>query len=237
MASHPPIRMFEMILTDMTSPSPSTASGQVLRTNMDALRKLKYTDQQEPRQNVSALDIPEELKNEGTVFLVGSPANHDPDRNRHAGQFGGNITFKQDVFFSMCWNTPPRTAVVMTFSQSACTFKKDGADKGLEWWTVLQPDPLRTFMLSPAWFQSYQPSQGYSENNDVLAADRENPDTMVAIFAPAAFARQVQWRDERLDVAATVLAWLSHSGKLVSFGAFTAELELDIATRARDSSP
>ena len=71
---------------------------------MEELRRLKCTAQPLPHQNVSALDIPEELKNEGKVFLVGSPANHDPYRQRLAGQHGGNISFKQDVFFSMCWN-------------------------------------------------------------------------------------------------------------------------------------
>ena len=32
--------------------------------------------------------------------------------------------------------------------------------------------------------------------------------------------------------AATVIAWLSESGKLATFGAYTAELELDIARSA-----
>ena len=51
---------------------------------------------------------------------------------------------------------------------------------------------------------------------------------MVAIFAPASFLQKLIWREESLDVAATVLAWLGGSGKLVTFGAYTAELELDI---------
>lgn len=125
----------------------------------------------------------------------------------------------------------------MTFSQRACTYKQKGHDKGLEWWTVLQDDPVRTLMVAPAWFRSYRPSQGLAENNEGLATDPENPDTMVAIFAPAAYMTKLQWRGEGLDVqsldmAATVLNWLSQSGKLVTFGAFTAELELDIANRA-----
>ena len=35
-----------------------------------------------------------------------------------------------------------------------------------------------------------------------------------------------------MDMAATVFNWLHQSGKLVTFGAFTAELELDIARTA-----
>ena len=110
-----------------------------------------------------------------------------------------------------------------------------GVDKGLEWWSVLQPYPARTFMVAPAWFRSYRPSHGLAENNRGLAEDPGNPDTMVAIFAPASFMTKLQWRGEELDMAATVLNWLSQSGKLVTFGAFTAELELDIAQRANPS--
>ena len=208
-----------------------------MRANMEELRRLKCTAQPLPHQNVSALDIPEELKNEGKVFLVGSPANHDPNRQKLAGQHGGNISFKQDVFFSMCWNTPQDTAVAMTYSQSACTFKKMGVDKGLEWWSVLQLYPARTFMVAPAWFRSYRPSQGLAESNEELALNPENPDTMVAIFATAAMMAKLQWRREKLDMAATVLNWLDQSGTLVTFSAFTAELELDIARRANLSSP
>ena len=175
---------------------------------------------------------------EGEVYLVGSPANHDPYRQRLAGQHGGNISFKQDVFFSMCWNTPQDTAVAMTYSQSACTFKQLGVDKGLEWWSVLQPYPARTFMVAPAWFRSYRPSKGLAESNEELALNPESPDTMVAIFATAAMMAKLQWRREKLDMAATVLNWLDQSGgKLVTFGAFNAELELDIARTASLSSP
>ena len=232
MASQGPIRRFEVIVTDMTSPSAETPAGTTMLANMEELRKFNCTVQL-PCQNVSALDIPEQLKMEGKVFLVGSPANQDPYRQRLAGQHGGNISFKQDVFFSMCWNTPQHTAVAMTFSQGACTFN----NKGLEWWSVLQPYPGRTFMVAPAWFRSYRPSQGLAENNEGLALDLENPDTMVAIFAPAAFMMKLQWRREELDMASTALNWLSQSGKLVTFGAFTAELELNIARRANVFSP
>lgn len=202
---------------------------------MEVLRSLNCTRQLRPRENVSALDIPESLKNEGTVFLAGSPANHDPDGKPLACQRGGNIEFKHDVFFSMCWNTPQHTAVAMTFSQGACTFKVAGKDRGLEWWTVLQAYPSRTLMVAPAWFRSYRPSKGLSENDSQLTWDPDNADTMVAVFAPGAFMAKLQWRGDRLDVATTVLGWLEGDGKgkLVTFGAFTAELELDIARAAQ----
>ena len=237
MSRQGPIRKFEVIVTDMISPSAETPAGTTMRANMEELRRLKCTAQLLPHQNVSALSIPEQLKMEGKVFLVGSPANHDPYGQRLAGQHGGNISFKQDVFFSMCWNTPQDTAVAMTYSRSACTFKQMGADKGLEWWSVLQRYPARTFMVAPAWFRSYRPSQGLAESNEELALNPESPDTMVAIFATAAMMAKLQWRREALDMAATVLNWLDQSGTLVTFGAFTAELELDIARTANLSSP
>ena len=59
------------------------------------------------------------------------------------------------------------------------------------------------------------------------------PDTVVAIYAPVAFFQQLQWHgneQRQLDVAATVAQWLrTRNGQLVTFGAYTAELELDIA--------
>ena len=239
MATEGPICSLEIIVTDMTSPSAETSAGKSLRANMEALRNLNCTCQESqelPLQNVSAMDISDKLRNEGTVFLAGSPANHDPSGERLPGQNGGNISFKQDVFFSMCWNTPQHTAVAMTFSQSACTFLHlSGVERSLEWWTVLQPYPPRTFMVALAWFRSYRPSRGLAENNEGLAEDPENADTMVAIFAPAAFIQNLHWRGLQLDMAATVLNWLSQSdqpGKLVTFCAFTAELELDIAQTA-----
>ena len=215
----------------MISPGRNTAASVRMEENMNELRELGCTQQEQVHQNVSAMNIPTHLKSGTKVFLVGSPTDHDPDGHRHGNQCGGNIKFKEDIFFSMCWGTPYDTACVMTYSQSACTVPAEPFDKGLVWWTVLQEYPARTFMLAPAWFQSYRPSFGLAESLDLLT-DAVNPDTMVAIFAPASFMPKLQWHGEALDVAATVIAWLSESGKLVTFGAYTAELELDIARRA-----
>ena len=91
-------------------------------------------------------------------------------------------------------------------------------------------------MLAPAWFRSYRPSKGLGKNHTELLCETENADTMVAIFAPAAFVAKLQCRGDHLDMATTVLRWLEGhgNGKLVTFGAFTAELELEIARTAPD---
>ena len=238
MAHTAAFRRFKIVVTDMKSPDPSTSAGKTLQKNMKELRNLNYSLQELPYENVSALDIPASLKQEGNVFLVGSPANHDPCGHRLDFFHAGHISFKQNVFYSMCWNTPENSAVAMTFSQEECTFfsTEEGYIKGLEWWTVTKPDSRRVLMVAPAWFRSYRPSKGFAENNAMLAADPAKPDTMVAIFAPPSWMAKLEWQEEaldKLDMAATVLNWLRQSGKqLVTFGAFTAELELDIARTA-----
>ena len=78
--------VFTLTLTDKVSPSPNTDAGRMLVANMDKLRHLGYTDQSAPQQNVSALNIPQNLLNDTTVFLVGSPANHDPCNQRLPGE-------------------------------------------------------------------------------------------------------------------------------------------------------
>ena len=102
----------------------------------------------------------------------------------------------------------------------------------LEWWSIMQDYPTRITMIAPAWFSSYRPRLGLAADMSELGSPR-NPDTVVAIYAPVAFFQQLQWHGEeprQLDVAATVAQWLrTRNGPLVSFGAYTAELELDIA--------
>ena len=214
--------VFTLTLTDKVSPSPNTDAGRMLVANMDKLRHLGYTDQSAPQQNVSALNIPQNLLNDTTVFLVGSPANHDPYNQRLPGESDANhIKFKQEVFYSMCWATPKHSAVVMTFSQSAC--------KKLEWWSVLQSYPTRTFMLAPAWFRTYRPRLGLADDMSELRKSDE-VDTTVAIFAPTSFMSKLVWHGEQLDMAVTIREWLCNAGRLVTFGAYTAELEVDIAS-------
>ena len=154
------------------------------------------------------------------VFLVGSPANHDTKNRRFGESAADNVTFKQQVFYSMCWETPQTSAVVMTFSQSACGL--------IEWWSDWEVFPSRTFLLAPAWFRKYRPRRGLADDLGPLA---DKPDTVVAIFAPASFMKAIRWRGEQLDATATIIAWLrvSDSKRLVTFGAYTGELESDIA--------
>ena len=214
------------MLTDQSSPASHTFAGSELRRNMQQLRIAGYSTQEEPEQQVSALDIPSHLKVGTSVFLIGSPANHDPDNNPVEGERkGSSAIFKQNIFFSMCWNTPGSSAVIMTFSQQACG--------KLEWWSVMQQYPTRIFMLAPAWFESYRPRIGLADDMSELSWP-DTIDTVVAIFAPASFMQALRWKGDQLNMAETIAAWLNNhnTGRLVSFGAYTAELELDIASAA-----
>ena len=214
------------ILTDWISPAEDTAAGKCLLKNLAALRELKCTTQMFPDQKVDAKDIPVHLNDDKVAaFLVGSPHNHDPeDRPMEGESKGTSARFKQNVFHSMCWNTPNNSAVIMTFSQGACG--------KLECWSIMQDYPTRITVIAPAWFSSYRPRLGLAADMSELGSPR-NPDTVVAIYAPVAFFQQLQWHGEephQLDVAATVAQWLrTRNGQLVTFGAYTAELELDIA--------
>ena len=212
-------------MTDMISPAADTVAGICLRENLATLRQLRCSEQDLPLQSVDVKDIPEDLKVGTAAFCVGSPHNHDPDNNHIEGDRKGcAANFKQNVFYSMCWHTPADTAVIMTYSQEA-------AGK-LIWWSIMQAFPTRVTMIAPAWFRSYRPRIGLASDISELGPPRD-PDTVVAIYAPPEFMKQLQWHgteQRQLDVAATLARWLvTQSGRLVTFGTYTAELECDIA--------
>ena len=65
---------------------------------------------------------------------------------------------------------------------------------------------------------------------DTLADDT---DTMLALYVPAPLMNRLHWHDEtRLDASATFINWLGDAGRMVTFAAYTGELEVDIVTAA-----
>ena len=175
-----------------------------------------------PRQDVSAFAIPEDLLVNTAVFLAGSPANHDPDSNRIEGQpMTNNVDFKSQVFYSMCWSTPSDSVVAMTWSLSACR-------PHLEWWTDRSD---RVLMVAPAFFRSYQPRMGIAGSDATLS---DESDTMISLYVPPKMMPCLRWvKDGKIDAAATIAQFMhSPDGRLVTFGAYTAELELDVVSAA-----
>ena len=141
-----------IVVTDIISPDIESVAGRQLALNMEELRSLGCL-QHWPRQNVSAFDIVQDLKTDTKLFLVGSPASHDPQNQRIEGQSqANNIQFKGEVFYSICWNSEITIVVAMTFSASACG--------KMEWWSVGEIFPPRVLMVTPAWFQAYKPRLG-----------------------------------------------------------------------------
>ena len=207
-----------LIITDMVSPGVDSLAGAQHKEHMARLRELGCP-QSWPRQAVSALAIPADLHEGTKVFLVGSPANHDPANDRFYGEStADNLRFKEEAFYSMCWNTCAGAAVVMTYSSSACG--------RMEYWTV--PGP-RVLIVAPAKFATYRPRQGLSNSLEELA---DHEDTVAAMLLPAGLVRKLAWHGDAVDVAASVARWCADGGSVVTFGAYTAELEPDIATCA-----
>ena len=206
-----------VVLTDMVSPPPSSTAGAELATNLMKIKQSGVTVHG-PRQKVSAFLVPGDLLSDTCVFLIGSPAGHDPfNVPLDQDTASGNVRFKEEVFYSLCYATPPDSAVVMTYSNGACG--------RLEFWTLLDTYPPRTLVVAPAWFAHYRPRRGLADALHVLA---DEPDTMLAMNLPAPFAASLRWKEDKVDGSATISGWLSGPSRLVSFACYTGELEAEI---------
>jgi hypothetical protein len=209
-----------IVATDLCSPEPESIAGRALRTNMDMLQ-LAGSPQAWPEQHVSVFDIkPAYLADSFgvRVILAGSPAGHYPTGARSCdGVRTDHKSFKQDAFYSMCWQTSAEVAVVMTFSASACG--------RLEWWTTNEETSGRILMVAPAWFRYYRPRLGLACELTPLA---DSPDTMVALYLPARLIPNICWEVGKVDVAASIAAWIRPTEKILTLGAYTAELEVDL---------
>ena len=223
-----------MTLTDVIALDPASTAGAVLRSNLAVLAHLGGSGMP-PKTGISVFDVPGELKTPGTILLVGSPAgNGQGIRRTDADPKLDNVSFKEAAFYSLCFHTPPDSAVVMTYSPSACR-------RRLEFWTLPEEEHPRALLVLPAWFARYVPRIGHPDSVEPLATV---PDTMVAIYVPPLWLQgpSLSWRAEppgaenRLDVAATIINWLVavETRRIVSFATYTAELEADIATAGLD---
>ena len=149
-----------VVLTDMVSPPPSSIAGAELATNLMKIKQSGVTVHG-PRQGVSAFRVPGDLLAGTCVFLIGSPAGHDPfNVPLDQDTASGNVRFKEEVFYSLCYATPPDSAVVMTYSNGACG--------RLEFWTLPDTYPPRTLVVAPAWFAHYRPRRGLADALHVL---------------------------------------------------------------------
>jgi hypothetical protein len=205
------------VLTDMESPQPGNIAGDELERNLRTMQQEAGSTVARPLRGISALNVPAGLMEGVGVFLAGSPANHDLEGDRTSEiPSAGNVTFKQFVFYSLCWNTPKDSVVLMTFSASACG--------RLEWWT--DSEFRRALLVAPAYFENYRPRLGLRCSLEELSDEAE--DTRVAAFVPVHMLASARWRGGTLDVAESIAVWLGEDRRLLTFGTYTAELEVDI---------
>ena len=174
MAEASPSVASRITLTDKRALDPNSVAGKALKNNLAVLTKLGGSGEL-PRPDISVFNVPAELNNPNTIFLVGSPAgNGQGIQHTDAEPHLDNVSFKECAFYSLCYHTPPESGVMMTYSPSAC-------GRGMEYWTLLGEKEGRAMVVLPAWFALYRPSFGFSDSLKRLA---EVPDTAVAMYVP-----------------------------------------------------
>ena len=215
-----------LIITDMYSPSAETLAGNELRLSMERLQAAGCK-QEMPIQGVSALQIPESLKEGALMFIAGSPANHDSSGKRASSDSrAGNVAFKEEVFYSLCWNTTAHQGVFMTYSAAACRI--------LEYWVDRYDG--RVLLVTPAHFALYRPRQGLADTLDDLTTDGKL-ETIVAAYVPSSWVPLLGWANGKLDMRKSISNILDcfPQGNVVTLAAYTGELELDLCGIDRNS--
>ena len=177
----PPSDGFSMVLTDYESPGPDTTAGAALAQNLDFMES-QIGLRPSIIQNIDGLKsssrpLSDYIKNSSLV-IAGSPAPHDQLGNKigvgEDGHKSSNNTFKQDLFYSLCWHSPESTCIAMTWSANAC--------ERLEFWSDPNACLGRALVIAPAEFRTYRPRRGTATVVESLSGESSN-DTMLAIFA------------------------------------------------------
>ena len=125
-------------ITDMIGPDACSAAGRQLENNMALLREARCPSQVLLRQGVSPRSTSQDLIDATKVFLVGSPASHDPLNVPCLDILNmrrtGSVRFKLDVFHSMCWHT--RRAFPATWSGGPSS---RSTRRGFSCWLLPEP--------------------------------------------------------------------------------------------------
>ena len=83
-------------------------------------------------------------------------------------------------------------------------------------------------LRAKAFFRTYRPSNGLEEDPQHLSSCET--DIAVLVLVPSFMMQRLVWHDLGLDVSASIANILrEHDGQLLTLGAYTCELELDIA--------
>ena len=101
----------------------------------------------------------------------------------------------------------------------------------------------RVMLRAKAFFRTYRPQNGLELDPQHLSSCED--DVAVLVLVPALMMPRLVWHALGLDVSASIANILrEHDGQLLTLGAYTCELELDIArqvalapTNARTDQP
>ena len=222
-----------ILWTDYRSPDEGTETGLALSRNAARLLEARSVFSARPIQGVDVMGVPAKLLNDlpKAVHVLGSPAPGLPDGKR-SSPYQTPFTMKRDGFYSMMWHTPETAAIVMTYSASAC--RKRGQPRMDFWVSPIKDSGLdrRNLWVGLAHFESYRPSAGC--HDDFLLADVD-PDTMVAIYAPPSYVKNLVFSTSpdhkgAVDLRLTVRGWLAEccAFPVVTYSAWTGELEMDL---------
>ena len=120
----------------------------------------------------------------------------------------------------MQWQSSEHQTVMMTYAPHALPMDARGRRR-LELWIDRHE---RVTLASPAFFRKYRPRLGLNDNVRILSDD-----VAVLCHLPSVHVPLLVWQGEKLDVSRSIGRILQNTeGNLLTLGAFTLELELDI---------
>ena len=202
-----------LVATDWKSPDAGPALAE-MQQNIADLNNLGYR-QALPHQNVDGMNISTDLLTAASVIIAGSPSPHDVDDNYH--DECGTRRFKQNMFYSLQSYSKPHQALFLTYAPRALP-----EPYRMELW--IDAGNVRVTLASPAFFRKYRPRRGLNEDVRVLSND-----VAVLCYLPQCHVPLLVWQGEKLDVSRSIARILQNTeGNLLTLGAFTLELELDI---------
>ena len=187
-----------------------------MHRNLAYLKNLGYR-QGRPQEDVDGLNISVDLLTAASVIIAGSPSPHDADAVYHTD--GGTIEFKQNMFYSLQSHSEQHQTIMMTYAPGAIP-----EPYHLELW--IDAGNKRVTLASPAFFRKYRPRRGLNDDVRVLSDD---DNVAVLCHLPQCHVPLLVWQGEKLDVSRSIGKIMQNTqGNLLTLGAFTLELELDI---------
>ena len=199
----------QLTLTDVQSPEACSTAGLELDRNLRLISAhlgRRSATVLYPKQNIDVANVPAEYLHDVQLYMIESPS--------------AGLSY---IFRRLCQQTPPTSSFIMTYSQSAC----DEPD----FRALREEYPPRIIIIAPAWFKHYRPR--YGKDTTQARPIGTGADTIVAMYLAPAHFQSLCYHKGKVDVAASVRVWMRYAKRdelfrIVTFAAFTAELETDV---------